>query len=87
MKTNRYVIIVSITALLLLIPFIGMQFTDEISWSWLDFVVAAALLMLTGFTLTYISGNIKQKSYNFILSVGVLIILLLVWIEFAVGIF
>jgi uncharacterized membrane protein YoaT (DUF817 family) len=87
MKTRRYIIIVSITALLLLIPFIGMQFTKEIRWTLLDFVIAAALLMLTGITLKYILENIKRKSYKIILSLGVFIILILVWIELAVGIF
>ena len=87
MKTNRYVIIVSITALLLIIPFIGMQFTDEISWSWLDFEVAATLFLLSGFALDCIFKNSKCKKQKILLSLGALFILLIVWIGLAVGIF
>ena len=51
MITNkqRNFAIYGIAALLLTIPFIGMQFTKEINWSGFDFLIAGILLFGTAF--------------------------------------
>ena len=41
-------IILIVVTILLLIPFIAMQFTDKVSWTILDFVVMGILLLGTG---------------------------------------
>jgi succinate-acetate transporter protein len=74
-------------ALLLLIPLIAMQFTNEIDWNISDFVVAAVLLLGAVFTYEFISKNVKEPKNRTILSMVLLIIFLLIWAELAVGIF
>ena len=72
---------------ILLIPFVAMQFTDEVDWSLGDFMVAG--LMLGGFALFYeVFKSLvpSQKSRNYFIVLLVLIFLLL-WAEMAVGIF
>jgi hypothetical protein len=39
------------TALILLVPLVAMQMTDEVDWGWFDFAVAAVLLGGTGLLL------------------------------------
>ncbi|MBF1148374.1 MAG: hypothetical protein HXL67_01195, partial [Cloacibacterium normanense] len=46
---ERSFAIYGIAALILVIPFIGMQFTKEINWSSFDFLVAGILLFGTAF--------------------------------------
>lgn len=71
----------------LLIPFIGMQLTDTIQWSVLDFVVMGILLLGLGSGIQWVSGKI-QSPWKKQVYVGLLILtFLLVWAELAVGIF
>ena len=45
MVAKKFIIIPLIVSLILLVPFIAMQFTDEINWKPFDFVVAGLLLL------------------------------------------
>lgn len=83
---KRLIIIAAIVTFLLLIPLIAMQFTNEVNWSLFDFLIAAILLLNTGFAIDYIIRKVKRKKYRIVLAVAVLAILLLVWAELAVGI-
>jgi hypothetical protein len=73
--------------LLLLVPFIAMQFTDEVNWSGADFLVAGALLLGLFAVVELISVVITMKSHRLLLGGVALIVFLLVWAELAVGIF
>lgn len=71
----------------LLIPFIGIQLTDTIQWSVLDFVVMGILLLGLGSGIQWVSGKI-QSPWKKQVYVGLMILtFLLVWAELAVGIF
>ncbi|WP_421897894.1 hypothetical protein [Marinoscillum sp.] len=87
MKNNRLLQIVSGVACLLLIPLIAMQYTDEVNWSAFDFLIAAILLLGTGFTFDLILRKVKSTPSRIAFSIALLVILLLVWMELAVGIF
>lgn len=87
MKNNRLSIIVSIVSLLLLIPLIAMQFTDEVKWNLFDFVVAAVLLLSTGLAIDFVIRKVKSNKYRITLSLTIFAILFLIWAELAVGIF
>lgn len=64
-----------------------MQFTDEVNWTLVDFVVAGLLLFGTGFTLDIIVRKVNRSEYRIVLYVLLLLVFLLVWAELAVGIF
>lgn len=84
---KRLLTIVSGVAFLLMIPFIAMQFTNEVNWSGFDFLVAGVLLLGTGLLVELVLRKVKSRS-NRLLLVGVLLLLLaLIWIELAVGLF
>lgn len=74
-------------AALLLIPFVAMQFTPEVQWSGFDFVVAGVLLLGTGLLIEGVLRLVKKLSHRILLCTGVLLCLLLIWAELAVGIF
>ncbi len=76
-----------ITAGILLIPLVAMQFTDEVNWSNVDFVVAGVLLFTTGFILSFIWEKFGKSKYRILYGVLVLLVFILIWAELAVGIF
>ena len=86
-QNKRLIAIVLTVAILLLVPFISMQFTNEVNWTLMDFVVAGGLLLGTGFMMELVFRNVKERRHRIALSVILLGILLLVWVELAVGIF
>jgi len=73
--------------ILLLIPLIGMQISDEIQWSLVDFIFMGSLLFILAFGIEVILKSFKsiKKRLMFILLAGMIFIL--VWAELAVGIF
>jgi peptidoglycan/LPS O-acetylase OafA/YrhL len=86
-KNKRLFGIVLAVVLLLFIPLIAMQFTDEVSWTVLDFVVAAILLLGTGLMCELVIRKINKIKYRIAICVVLLAALLLIWAELAVGIF
>ncbi|MEO6405113.1 MAG: hypothetical protein ABIY51_10770 [Ferruginibacter sp.] len=84
---KRFTVIVLSVALLLLIPFIAMQFTNEVSWSPADFIVMAILLLGTGFMCELVLRKFKKTGQRIAICATILVIFLLIWIELAVGIF
>lgn len=86
-KNKRLIAIVLSVGLILLIPLVAMQFTNEVNWTFFDFVAAAVLLLGTGLTIELAIRTIKNKNYQIALIIAILFLLFLVWAELAVGIF
>ncbi|MEH6745285.1 MAG: hypothetical protein V7670_00470 [Maribacter arcticus] len=76
-----------ISLVILLIPFIAMQFTNEVQWTVADFIFAAGLLIGAGLAIEMVTRKIKNKTYKLILLVTIFSILILIWMELAVGLF
>ncbi|MCK0177931.1 hypothetical protein MWU50_01365 [Flavobacteriaceae bacterium S0862] len=74
-------------AVILLIPLIAMQFTEEVNWELTDFIVAGVLLLGTGLVCEFVMRKVKKKENRIALCIVIITILLLVWAELAVGIF
>lgn len=72
---------------ILLIPLVAMQFTTEVNWSGFDFAVAAILLVGTGLLVELILRTIKRPQLKKALLALIVILLLLLWAELAVGVF
>lgn len=84
---KRLLTIIAFAATLLLIPFIAMQFTNDVNWSLSDFLVAGVLLLGTGLLIEGVLRTVKTKSKRLLLIGAVLLVLVLVWLELAVGLF
>lgn len=87
MKNKRLIGIILTIALLLLIPLIAMQFTDEVNWTASDFIVMAGLQLGTGLMCEFVLQNVKKLRLRFLFIASILLVLLLIWAELAVGIF
>lgn len=84
---QRITIILSVIAIILSIPFIAMQFTNEVKWTINDFIAAGSLLLITGLAIEIVIRNVKTITLRNLLFAIILLILFLVWAEMAVGIF
>jgi len=87
MKNKSLIILISIVALLLFIPLIAMQFTSQVNWNILDFIVAAILLLSTGLAYNFVFKKVKNTKSRIVICLAILVFLFLIWAELAVGIF
>ncbi|PUZ26136.1 hypothetical protein DCC81_18020 [Chitinophaga parva] len=83
---TRRLLIGAFILVLLTLPLIAMQFTTEVRWTVTDFAVAAFLLAATGSGCELIMTRVKSMRRRLLICGLVLALLLVVWIQLAVGI-
>ena len=84
---NIMIRIFPIVGLLLLIPMIAIQLTDEVNWSFFDFLIMGIILSITGIALGIIIKKIKYHKYRNIFIAIIIMIFVLIWAELGVGLF
>lgn len=87
MKNKRLITIIATAAILLSIPFIAMQFTNEVNWNASDFIIMGILLFGTGLLCELVMRKVKSIKNRVFICAVILLILFLIWAELAVGIF
>jgi hypothetical protein len=86
MKNKRMVRIIIAIIGLLLIPFIAMQFTDEMNWSVNDFIAMGFMLTVAGAMIEIGARISRNTQYRVGLAVAVFAGFTLLWVNLAVGI-
>ena len=86
-QNKRLISILLLAPLLLLIPLITMQFTEQVNWVLSDFIIMGLLLLSTGLIVELVLRKVKKVKPRLILIIVVLMVLFLIWAELAVGIF
>jgi hypothetical protein len=87
MKNKRLLIILATVVILLLIPLVAMQFTNEVDWNIFDFTIMGILLLGTGLLIELVLRKVKDGINRILISFVVLLVFFLIWAELAVGIF
>lgn len=82
--SNHFIRIIIGTAIILAMPFILMQFTDQVDWGVEDFAVIGVLLLLGGFAFELLSRRFGNRLF---IGLCTLIVVLYIWAELAVGVF
>ena len=80
-------IIFAVPALLILTAFFGNLSVEGWNWSSLDFLIAAVLLFGTAFFVNLVIRSGKTRVSKLMICFAILLVLALIWIELAVGIF
>ena len=83
-KNQKTIILFAVS--ILLVPLIAMQFTNEVNWGLLDFIAAAILLICMGLLCEFSARKATKPKYKVLICVIIIVILLLIWAELAVGI-
>jgi len=73
--------------LLLLLPLLGMFISDQINWSFFDFIIMAVLILTLSFSIKQLFNTTKKLKYRFMGIGFILLIFIMIWAELAVGIF
>jgi peptidoglycan/LPS O-acetylase OafA/YrhL len=81
---NRIVIC---TVLILIIPLVAMQFTNEVNWGLFDFIFIGTLLIGTGLAYEILSRKVKTNTQRLVLGIALVGLLLLILAELAIGVF
>jgi len=76
----------SAAAILLLIPWIAMRFTDEVVWTAFDFFVMGALLAGVGLAFELAERLSSNAAYRRAVGIALAAAFLLIWVNGAVGI-
>ena len=79
--------VVLATALIVMVPFVAMQVSDEVKWSPTDFAIIGALLLGTGLLYELATRKVRNLRYRAAIGAALVAALLLVWADLAVGIF
>ena len=85
--TKRLSVWAIIVALILLVPLVAMQFTDEVNWTRSDFVIAGVLLFGSALIYELATKNMSTPKNRLAIGIVVPVVLLWLWAELAVGVF
>lgn len=86
-NNKRLIGIVVAVGVILLIPLIAMQFTTDVNWTPFDFIIAGILLLGAGLLCEMVIRKVTKINHRIAICLVILIALLLLWAELAVGIF
>jgi mannose/fructose/N-acetylgalactosamine-specific phosphotransferase system component IIC len=87
MKKQSIIRSILAAELVLLVPLIAMQFSDEWDWKLSDFIIIGMLLAGVGFAYQLIVNGLKSNFRHAIMGFIIAAVMILLWVELAVGIF
>jgi hypothetical protein len=73
-------------AMLLLLPLIAMQFTDEVAWDLADFIFAGGLVFTVGMACELAARRTTHRTYRAAVAIALATAFILVWGNLAVGV-
>ena len=73
--------------LLLLFPLVGTLVSNEVNWSFFDFIVMGILILSMSFGIKQVVMTKKNTNYRVLIIGMILLVFILIWVELAVGIF
>lgn len=85
-KLNRPIVLVGlVTVAILMVPLVAMQFTNEVKWGPLDFLIMGALIFSTGLSYVLVTRSSSNIIYRVAMALAIGSAFLLIWANLAVG--
>ena len=85
-NTNPFLKLAIAVMFLLLLPLTFMQFTAEVNWDVIDFIVMGLMLFTAGSAVIIAYRNLSRKTFK-IVTVATVLLFVWLWAELAVGVF
>jgi hypothetical protein len=86
-RNKRLIIILLAATGVFLALAAAMRFTDNVSWTPFDFLVAGGLLLLATLTFEFFARRCGSAKSRVVVGIVIAAMLLVIWLELAVGIF
>lgn len=87
LSQNKNILLIAlVVVLILLVPLVAMQFTEEVTWSAFDFALAGALLFGAGLAFELLTRRAGTRANRVALGLTLAAALLLLWVNLAVGV-
>ena len=86
MKNKRLILILASIAVILVIPLIAMQFTNEVNWTLSDFIIMGFLLLSAGLSCEIVLRKVPKTELRIAICIAIIAIFLVIWAQLAVGI-
>ncbi|MEZ0287141.1 MAG: hypothetical protein ACAH35_04895 [Candidatus Paceibacterota bacterium] len=87
MKSSAFTRILFVPATILVLLFLLMQFSKDMDWTLFDFAVVGALLVGANLVYELVVRKIENTGKRAILSTVLILAILIIWADLAVGIF
>lgn len=87
MKAKKIIRIVLMAAIILAIPLVAMQFSDDWNWKLSDFVIIGIIVVGAGLLYEFVASKLKTPKQRMLFGILVALAVLLTWAELAVGLF
>lgn len=85
MRKRSITRIAIVTGIVLLLPLLAMQFSDEVTWDVVDFVIGGVLLFGAGLAYELVASRAGTVAHRIAFGLAVGATLLLIWMNLAVG--
>lgn len=86
-QNKVFCLIAAATGVVLLVPLIAMQFSDEVNWTLSDFVAMGVLIMGMTSAFVLVARRLDSGRKRLVAAVIFGVLLLWLWAELAVGVF
>jgi hypothetical protein len=70
-----------------LLPFVAMQFTDEVNWTAFDFAILGGMLVMACSAYELVVRLTANKTYRAAMAIALAVVSLVVWAQGAVGLY
>ncbi|WP_200934145.1 hypothetical protein [Massilia sp. Leaf139] len=83
--SKQFLRVLMVTAAILLIPLVAMQFTREVNWTSSDFVIGAIVIGSFGLLFEFARTKLRTTKSRLITCAVIVLGFMFVWAELAVG--
>lgn len=84
-RRKSIISVLIVTVLVLSVPLVAMEFSDEVNWGLGDFIIIGALVFVTGLVYEFQVKHIRNTTHRVVAGIALAAVLFLIWAQLAIG--